>query len=446
MAPQPIDRRRGFFPTPNSAIAIGEDCLWLNLWTPALRDGQARPVMVYFHGGGYSGGSANLDLYDGVRLCRRGDVVVVTVNHRLNGFGYLYLAELGGAKYAESGNVGMLDLVLALKWIRDNAAEFGGDANRVMIFGQSGGGAKCATLMAMPAARGLFQRVATMSGQQLTGRTREHATETAATILKTLGLTRDRIQELETVPLERLVTAMRSETFAPVTDGTVLPRDPFSPEASPLSSDIPMMIGNTHDETTLLIGGSDPETFELTWEKVPAKLDRHVRQFLGSLKATDVVKAYRKFYPNYTPSDVFFAASTAARSWKGMVIESERRARQGGAPTYVFQLNWCTPVDGGKWKAPHTLDIPLAFDNVAYGASMVGQGREAQRLADLMSEAWIAFARTGNPSTPALPAWKLFDVEDRATMVFDLEPALVNDPRGEERKLFAPVPYLQPGT
>jgi para-nitrobenzyl esterase len=373
-------------------------------------------------------------------------VVVVTLNHRLNLFGFLYLGELGGPEYAASGNAGMLDLVLALKWVRDNIAEFGGDPHAVMIFGQSGGGAKCATLMAMPSAHGLFQRVATLSGQQLTGRTRVHATETARAVLAALHLTPDRLDALKPIPMEQLIAAARAQSFAPVMDGGVLPRDPFAPDASPLSADLPMMIGNTHDETTLLIGAGDPSTFSLTWESLPAKLEQHVRSFMGVLDSGQVVAEYRRLYPDESPSDVFFAATTAARSWKSMVMESERRARQGGAPTYVFQLNWRTPVDGGKWKAPHTLDIPLVFDNAAYGASMVGQGPAAQRMADLMSETWIAFARTGHPDTPHLPPWPRFELERRATMIFDLDPQVVDDPRGAERRLFASVPYVQPGT
>ena len=438
MAPQASAR--------NDGAVAGEDCLNLNVWTPGLRDGRHRPVLVYFHGGAYDNGTVNSDLYDGVRLCRRGDVVVVTVNHRLNGFGYLYLAELGGPEFADSGNAGMLDLVLALRWVHDNIAEFGGDPGGVTIFGQSGGGAKCATLMAMPAARGLFQRVWTMSGQQLTGRTREHATATARAVLQKLGLTPGHLDEIKTMSWERLAGAMRGETWTPVVDGTVLPRDPFAPDASPESADLPMVLGNTHDETTYLIGRSDPATFALTWESLPGKIRQHVSRFLGDLSPDAVVAAYRGLYPAYTPSDVFFAATTAARSWKGMVLESERRARQGGAPTYVYYLHWPSPVDGGKWKAPHALDIPLVFDNVASGATQTGTAPEAQAMADLMSGALIAFARTGNPGTPPLPTWPRFELERRPAMIFDLPPRAEDDPRGAERRLFAPVVYVQPGT
>ncbi|HEX3730016.1 MAG TPA: carboxylesterase family protein, partial [Opitutaceae bacterium] len=382
----------------DQTLAMSEDCLHLNVWTPGLRDGGKRPVMFYIHGGAYSDGSVDSDLYDGTRLCQRGDVVVVTVNHRLNLFGYLYLAELGGPEFADSGNLGQLDLVLALQWVRDNIAEFGGDPSRVMIFGQSGGGAKCATLMAMPAARGLFHRVLTMSGQQITASRPESATKVARAVIAALGLAPGRIDAIKTLPMEKLVGASRgSGYFGPVKDGRSLPRDPFDPDAPPLSADIPMVLGNTRFETALLIGSADPEDFTLTWDTLPAKLERN-SSFMGNLDRKAVIADYRKIYPNYTPSDVFFAATTASRSWRGQVIEAERRAVQpvGREHTWVYELDWMTPVDGGKWRAPHTLDIPLAFDNIVTGASMIGTGPKAKAMAEAMSEVWIAFARTGD--------------------------------------------------
>lgn len=428
-------------------VKESEDCLHLNIWTPGVRDHKRRPVMVWFHGGAYSNGTANSDLYDGTNLCRRGDVVVVNVNHRLNLFGFLYLAELGGKDYAESGNAGMLDCVLALQWIRKNIAEFGGDTSNVTIFGQSGGGAKCATLMAMPQAEGLFQRVITESGQQVTGRTREHATETARQVLQALGLTPERIAELSGMPAKKLAAAAEGRYFGPVTDGLVLPNDPFFPEAPKLSRSIPMMMGNTHDETTNLIGGADSSLFHLNWEELPSALLRHIPNFIGSIAPDSIVRFYRKLYPSSSPSDVFFAASTAARSWRGLIIESELRARAHGAPTYVFQFDWKSPADSGKWKAAHGMEIPFVFDNVAYGRSFVGtEERGQQALADVMSETWIAFARTGNPNNPKLPFWPAFDLKKRRTMLFDLTPRVEDDPRGAERRFFAPVTYIQPGT
>ena len=427
---------------------MSEDCLYLNVWTPALRDGVKRPVMVYIHGGAYSGGSGNNTLYDGVNLCHQGDVVVVTLSHRLNLFGYLYLAELAPG-LDDSGNAGMLDLVLALQWVRDNIAEFGGDPGRVLIFGQSGGGAKCATLMGMPAARGLFHRVITMSGQQITASRRETATARTQAVMAALNLPLSRIGELRTMPMQQLIQASHAAGYyGPVKDGRTLVRDPFDPDAPPLSADIPMILGNTHDETRYLVGTSDPATFLLTWETLPARLGQ-LDQFLGSLSPTEVVRQYRGFYPAYSPSDVFFAASTAFRSWRGQLIEAERRAAQpaGAAPTWVYELDWPSPIDGGKWGAPHTLDIPLALNTVDVADGMTGNGAEARSMAKRMSDTFIAFARSGNPNHAGLPNWSTFNLSHRPTMSFNGEKTgLVDDPRGVERRLVEQVPYTQPGT
>jgi para-nitrobenzyl esterase len=454
-APQPIHARTGrstFSPLDEPTPVNSEDCLHLNIWTPGLRDRKNRPVLVYIHGGAYSSSSSNGPVYDGVRLAKRGDVVVVTLNHRLNLFGYLYLAKLAGpnsnAIFADSGNAGQLDLVLALQWVRDNIAEFGGDPTRVLIFGQSGGGAKCATLMSMPAAHGLFHRVLTMSGQQLTATTPEHATATAQAVLAALGLTQANLEDIrdpKKVPMEKLVAAIHAgKYFGPVHDGRTLPNDPFSPEAPAISANIPMILGNTHDETRLLIGSSNPALFSLTWETLPAELE-HYRQFLGTLKTEDIIADYRKWYPSYSPSDVFFAVTTAFRSWHGMVIESEHRAAQRG-PTWTYNLAWKSPVDNGKWGAPHTMDIPFMFDNITITSPMTGGGPEAQKLADQMSDTLIAFARTGSPDNPSIPHWPRYDLQNRPTMIWDTNPHIENDPRANERKLIAEASYLQPGT
>ncbi|WP_119680868.1 carboxylesterase/lipase family protein [Indioceanicola profundi] len=430
---------------------MGEDCLFLNLWTPGLRDGGKRPVMFYIHGGAYNHGSGASPLYDGTRLCQRGDVVVVTVNHRLNAMGYLYLARLAGPEMADSGNAGMLDLVLALHWVRDNIAEFGGDPGNVMLFGQSGGGAKIATLMAMPAAAGLFHRAATMSGQQLTASGPLNATRRAEAYLAALGLTPERAEEARHMPLAQLTAALKATDpvigagslyFGPVLDERSLNRHPFYPDAPTLSAHIPMIIGNTHDETRNLIGNSEPDSFNLAWEEVAPRLARHMRV---DIHPEMVVAEYRKLYPHYSPSDVFFAATTAGRSWRAAVVEAELRAIQG-SPVYAYQLDWGSPLDGGKWGAPHMLDIPLVFGTLDAEESITGTAADAREVSGRMMDAFIAFARTGNPNCPSVPEWQPYTLPRRETMVFDSSTRLENDPRGAERALFAKVPFIQQGT
>ncbi|WP_141059013.1 carboxylesterase/lipase family protein [Stenotrophomonas rhizophila] len=426
-----------------------EDCLYLNVWTPALRDGGKRPIVFYIHGGAYNNGSGSDPLYDGSALCRRGDVVVVTVNHRLNVFGYLYLAQLGDARFADSGNVGQLDLVQALHWVRQHAAEFGGDADNITVVGQSGGGAKIATLMAMPAARGLFQRAWTMSGQQVTAAGPRAATQRAQIAMQAVGAAD--ADALRTMPMEALLAATRARDpsrvensslyVGPVLDGRSLPVHPFWPEAPAQSAGIPMVIGNTHDETRAFLG-NDPANFALTWETLPSKLEKE--QYVDLLPSV-VIAEYRRLYPHYTPSEVFFAATTAGRSWRGAVEELEARARQG-APTWAYQLDWGSPLDGGRFGAFHTLDIPLVFDTTDRPGSRTGDSDEATRVAATMSEALIAFARHGDPNHGGLPRWQTYSLARRETMLFDATPRLANDPRGGERRLYQQAPFIQRGT
>ncbi|WP_313219813.1 carboxylesterase/lipase family protein [Stenotrophomonas sp.] len=426
-----------------------EDCLYLNVWTPALRDGGKRPIVFYIHGGAYNNGSGSDPLYDGSALCRRGDVVVVTVNHRLNVFGYLYLAQLGDARFADSGNVGQLDLVQALHWVRQHAAEFGGDADNITVVGQSGGGAKIATLMAMPAARGLFQRAWTMSGQQVTAAGPRAATQRAQIAMQAVGAAD--AEALRTMPMEALLAATRARDpsrvensslyVGPVLDGRALPVHPFWPEAPAQSAGIPMVIGNTHDETRAFLG-NDPANFALTWETLPSKLEKE--QYVDLLPSV-VIAEYRRLYPHYTPSEVFFAATTAGRSWRGAVEELEARARQG-APTWAYQLDWGSPLDGGRFGAFHTLDIPLVFDTTDRPGSRTGDGEAATRVAATMSEALIAFARHGDPNHGALPRWQTYSLARRETMLFDTPSQQADDPRGGERRLYQQAPFIQRGT
>ncbi|MGB5630926.1 MAG: carboxylesterase/lipase family protein [Woeseiaceae bacterium] len=437
-------------PQDRTSETISEDCLFLNVWTPAVNDSRKRPVMFYIHGGAYNHGSGSSPLYDGSALARHGDVVVVTVNHRLNAFGYLYLQRLAPERFPDSGNCGQLDLVLALKWVQDNIAAFGGDPEKVLAFGQSGGGAKIATMMAMPAAKGLFQRAASMSGQQVTASGPTNATQRTMAYLDALNIHQKDVDQLADLPVEKLVNGLSARDpvltydasvyFGPVLDMRSLTRHPFYPDAAPQSAHIPMIIGNTHDETRAFL--RDPAYYDLTWEEVPELLVPNMRV---DIRPEYVVDEYRRIYPDYTPSQLFFAATTAARSWRGAIIEAEVRAQQRGAGTFVYQLDFQNPVKP-ELGAPHTLDIPLVFRNLDAQGSIAGTGRESRAVSAMMSEAFISFASTGVPNSSSLPEWTDFTLPDRATMVFDVPPRMVNDPRGAERRIFERVPYVQPGT
>ena len=425
-----------------------EDCLFLNVWTPALADGGARPVMVYVHGGAHANGSGSSPLYDGVALCRRGDVVVVTVNHRLNVFGYSGLGQLLGGEFAASGSVGNLDLILALEWVRDNIASFGGDPANVTVFGQSGGGAKLVTLMAMPRAAGLYHRVITMSGQHVTAMGPQHAELRMRRFLDHLGLTADRAAELATLPAGRLVEALQMADplekggiyFHSVMDHDTLPRHPFVPDAPRESGQIPTMIGNTHDE----FGGGaagGPGAPEITWDNIAPRL---APEFVLDLNARYVVDWYRARFPQMTPREVFVAAATCGRSRPGHLIQAEERAKLNG-PTWMYQLDFASPVE--PWRgAYHGFDIGLAFDNCDKTEARAGAGPDARRVAEAMSETFIAFARTGDPNNAAIPRWDRYTLPERATMIFDVNSRSENDPRADERRLFQTAPFLKQGT
>jgi para-nitrobenzyl esterase len=302
--------------------------------------------------------------------------------------------------------------------------------------------------MAMPAASGLFHRVLTMSGQQITASRVTTATTHAEQLLAALKLPRARARDLRTLTMEQLVAVNRAPAYlGPVKDGRSLPRDPFDPDAPPLSAHIPMILGNTAGETRTLIGRGDPSIFALTWETLRPKLEAN-SPFMGQLDRGEVIGKYRQWFPHYSPADVFFAATTASRSWRGQVIEADRRAAQpkAAAHTWVYQFDWRAPIEGGRWGAYHGLDVPFMFDNAAIVPDKVGTGQESLGLSTRMSDMCLAYARTGRPSTPGLPAWPVYDLDRRATMIFDATCRVVDDPRGHERRLFAQVPYVQPGT
>src|SRR6266404_2814002 len=341
------DKQRQFFRIlgagkPNDA---SEDCLYLNVWTRGVNDGRKRPVMVWFHGGAYDQGTGGSIGYDGAGLAEKQDVVVVSVNHRLNVLGYLFLGDAGGSEFEASANAGQLDLVAALQWVRDNINAFGGDPNKVLIFGQSGGGGKVSTLLGMPCAKGLFHRAVIESGAALRGSPRDAATKTAETLMKELGLSKGQGRELQNIPLDRLMEAGNKARFGPVVDGKVLPAHPFDPVATPVSADVPVIVGYTRTERTVY--EIDSPAFGKLDE---AGLLENAGKLLGD-SAEKVIASYRKKYPKVTPYELSTNISTDASAMNSIRL-AERRAAMGKAPTYLYVFAWKTPVMG--LRPPHT--------------------------------------------------------------------------------------------
>ena len=408
-----------------------EDCLHLNVWTPAPDRGK-RPVMVWFHGGGYSAGSANWEMYNGANLSAKQDVVVVTVNHRLNVFGYLYLADLGGEKYPNASNVGMLDTIAALEWVRDNITAFGGDPGNVTIFGQSGGGGKVSTLMGMPAAKGLFHRAIAMSGSNVSGISRDRANKGVEAFLASLQLKSNQVDQLRKLPVADLLKAMRATrglNLGPVVDGRTLPAGPFDPTASEVSASVPMMIGSTETEvtwsTSINLDPIDDATLQ-TRVKDSLKVD--------DATADNLIGVYKKGWPKADNETVFLILSTDVSNFRtGTDTEAERKAMAGSAPVYKYYFQWYSPVREGKLRSYHTLDIPFVFENVDIAVSMNGSGPDRYPLADKMSAAWAAFARTGNPNHKGIPKWTPFTLDRRTTMIWNNECRVAADPFREER-------------
>jgi len=423
---------------------ISEDCLVLNVWTPSLHRAK-RPVMVWLHGGGYTGGSDGAPTYDGTNLAHKRDVVIVGLNHRLNVFGYLYLAELGGEKYADSGNVGMLDIILALEWVRDNIAHFGGDPANVTVFGESGGGGKVSTLMAMPPAKGLFHKAIVESGSTLKATSREDANKSTERFIAKPGVTPDHIDELQTLPMERLLDAMRSLTgpnairLGPVVDGRSLPRNPFDPDAPAQSADVPMLIGTNGTESSLLLGLSDPALFSLNEADMRARLKTYLHPD-DDAKLDSIIALYEKDRPGATPSEIYFAVTTDRMMRMNAIAQAERKVAQGAAPAYMYIFAWRTPVLGGKLRSPHGIELAFVFDNTDKTVGLNGSAPDVAVLADKVSGAWAAFAHSGNPGTSALPHWPAYDTQSRATMVFNDECKLENDPGRDERLALSTLP------
>lgn len=415
----------------------------VNVWTQGVSDGKKRPVMLWLHGGGFHVGSSNDPMTYGKALAKKGDVVMVSVNHRLNILGFLDLSA-ASSKYAQSANVGMLDIVKALEWIKNNIENFGGNPSDVTIVGESGGGGKVGTLMCMPSAKGLFHKAIIQSGTLINVMTKEKSQALGLAVLKNLGLTPDDVAKLDTISYRTLLKAGNDAIaaisgprvpgspsmfgFAPSVDGEVLLQQPFTPGFASISDEIPLMIGTTLNELMRTAYGEKDLTLEKAKERLSKIYKKRTDQF---------VELFGKAYPDFTPQDLL-SLDTVFRPFT--IRTADARAKQTSAPTYMYLLAWKSPVDSASRGSFHGLDIPLAFNNVDLRSDWTGTSEEAYALADKMSSVWIKFVKTSNPNVEGvLPAWEPYTAENGATMYFDTECKIVNNHDRELMRFIKPL-------
>jgi para-nitrobenzyl esterase len=414
-----------------SDLPISEDCLVLNVFTPHVHVHAKRAVMVWLHGGGFFLGSGGDKYYEGSNLAGKNDVVVVTLNHRLGAFGYLYLGNEAGPEYSSSELVGMLDIVQALRWVKDNIAQFGGDPDNVTIFGQSGGGGKVCTLTAMPSAQGLFHKAIVESGASVHLGSVADATVTRDKVLALLDMKSVDMDKLRSLSTQDLNTASAKAgllAFMPVVDGKIVPFSPFDPVASPLSAQVPIMVGSTKDEATNVFL-TDP-----TWQTMTdADLLKRVSVSVGLEGAPQVIEMYRSAAPNDKPMHLWTSIVTDQMFTHNSIVLAERKAAQHAAPVYMYKINWDSPVLGGKLRSPHAVELPFVFDNVDVSAGLVGAGPAQNQMAELMSRTFAAFARTGNPNVKGYPHWPAYTLDKRDTFIYDIPPRVVSDPNTKYR-------------
>ncbi|MGH9825029.1 MAG: carboxylesterase/lipase family protein, partial [Blastocatellia bacterium] len=411
---------------------MGEDCLTINVWTPGVNDGAKRAVLVSFHGGGFATGSGNSPGYDGAQLALFGDVVVVTVNHRLASFGYTHLGDLGApSEFAYSCVAGIMDLVASLQWVHDNIENFGGDPAKVMIFGQSGGGAKTSTILATPSAKGLFHRAAVQSGSALRLATREQATALAEKFLAKLEIPKSRIADIQKVSWQQLLEAQVAIApglgggFAPVIEGNILPHHPFDPVGPPESAQVPVIISTTLEDAALAL-----VNFDLDEAGLKTLLNK---RYEG--KGDEILALYRQRYPQKSPFLIQAQIFTDSGFRHSAITQGERKAAQGGAPAYMYLWEWESPGYGGKFGAVHGTDVSASFHNAR--DTIVGVGSPLGKvMCDRLASAWVAFAKTGDPNNPHIPHWPAYDAASRSTMIFDTDTRVENDPRSEIRKFW----------
>jgi para-nitrobenzyl esterase len=434
---------------PSGGLGDGqsEDCLVLNVWTPSTIDHKKRPVMFWCHGGGFSSLSASTPAYDGTNLCNRGNVVLVTVNHRLNALGFAHMAEQGGETFKHAGNAGMLDLVAALQWVKTNIAQFGGDPDTVMIFGESGGGRKVGTLLSMPAAKDLFHRAVIQSGPSMKLVSAEAGAKRAEMLMKEMGLQPGDLKAAREMPIEKLIAAYgriarkpghggAEGNFAPVVDGDVLPYPSFHPTASPVKPEVPLIVGTNRTELTMQLRG-DTAAFKLDEQQMKER----VKAIAGDL-TEEVIDVYRAAEPSASFSELFFLIASDAAYVTPSTVIAERRAALNAGPVYAYYLTWKTKTFQGKLMTPHALDIPFVFDNTDSEHTAFGltTGTEEERsLADKVSDTWIAFARTGDPNCGKLPHWPTYSKNSRQTLVIDNTSQIVEDPIRSRREIMQKV-------
>jgi len=439
VSPQvPTDRRSAYgqlihFDLSVAEGGMGEDCLHLNLWTSALADGAKRPVLVSIHGGGFGISSANAPMYDGAQLAGRGDCVVIGVTHRLAAFGYLDLVDAGADdRFAGSGASGLMDLVLALRWVRDNIEGFGGDPERVMIFGQSGGGWKTSALLATPAAEGLFHRAAVQSGSLLRFLTREEGALASTALLAALDLGPQWLDRLRKMAWPELLAAQSQVgalAFSPVLDGDYLASHPFDAHAPDASADVPLIISTTLDDAGLFF-----DNFDLDETSLAVLL--HTRYGDAS---QEMLRLYRDHWPDKSPYLLHAQMATDSGFRRFAYAQAELKSAQARAPIYMYQWDWATPAFDRRFGAVHASDVSASFNNVR--DPLLGCGTaEGRALSEALSSAWVAFAATGDPNTDALPPWPRFDPNDRAILVLDTPPRVVADPNGDIRRFWSRMP------
>ncbi len=425
----------------NPELPRNEDCLVLNVWTTAINDGGKRPVMAWLHGGGYESGSGSETLFNGAALSRRGNVVVVTINHRISVLGFLYLAEIFGREYEASGIAGILDINLSLEWVRNNIAAFGGDPANVTIFGESGGARKVSVMMSMTSSKGLFHKAVIESSPALRGKDANKATELAEKMLAELGIKTNEIDKLQQVPPQQLLDASRKlqrqaaqatsdgspgdvNWLSPVVDGKYLPSNQFDSVTLPVSKNVPLLIGTNRDELALGLA-SRPERGKID----EAEAKRRIAPLLGG-KVDHVYSVYRKSRPEATPWDIYIGIISESRRLASITV-AERRLSINSAPTFMYLFTWQTDYSEGFYRACHALEIPFVFDTTD-DVPLTGSRPDKHELAAAVSSAWAAFARNGNPTHPGIPEWKPYTLDNRFTMLLDVPCRGMIDPHREE--------------